>query len=305
MKKVIIIGNSAAGFAAAKALRESSCDFEITVISKSNYPCYKKDLLIDYFAGSAKDNDIFLASDKFYQDNSIKLIKGMEVVRIDGRRQGVVLKDKNKISYDFLIIASGEKVRLPDIPGKTKEGVVTLNSLEDIKIITDKLLIATTVCVVGSGDLSMRLARALADKSKEVKVIGNNNNVEPLQDKIELINNAEVQEIIGESKEVQALKLNSGKAIGTDLVLFVGNYTPESDFLKDVGFQLENGYIITDENFCCLGKTNIFACGSIARKVGAVVSQKNWDEAANEGVLAGQNIINILKEQESSVCQKF
>jgi len=297
MKKIVIIGNSAAGFAAAKTLAQNKTDFEVTIISKNKYPCYRKDLLVDYFGGSLQEGELFLAADDFYRDNAINLIKEAEVVRIDTKRQNVVLKDKNKIAYDFLVIASGEKVKLPDIPGKTKEGIFAVDSLDSIKEINNKLLIVNTACVVGDNDITLRLAKILADKTKEVKIIGKINFLEQLQEKIELIDNALVQEIIGESKEVQALKLDSGKAIGTDLILFVGNRAPESDFLKDTDFQLENGYIVVDDNLS-LGRGNIFACGSVAKKTGVAAVQKSWDEAGNEGVLVEQNIINNLKEQE-------
>jgi len=305
MKKIVIIGNSAAGFTTAKTLAQKNHDLEITVISKNGYPFYHKGLLIDYLAGKTKENDIFLAEEKFYQDNSIKLIKSAEVIRIDEKRQNVVLKDRTKINYDFLVIASGQKTKLPDIPGKAKEGVITLNSLDDAKEAKDKLLIAGTICVVGHGDLAFHLANVLADKSKEVKIIGNVNIAGELHEKIELIDNAAVKEIIGESKEVQALKLDSGKAIGTDLILFVGNYIPESDFLKDADFQLDSGYILVDDYNLSLGKTNIFACGSIASKSGEIKALKNWETAANEGSRVAQNIISTLKnEQESFACQK-
>ncbi len=303
MKKIVIIGNSAAGFAAAKTLAENKGDFEITVISRSNYSCYKKGLLIDYLGGKIQEKELFLAPDKYYQDNSIKLLKNSEAVRIDVRRQNVVLKDKSRISYDFLIIASGERIKLPDIPGKAKEGVVTANSLEDVNKIKDLLLIASTICVIGQGDLSLRLGQVLADKSKEVKIIGAANSPEALNEKIELINDAVVREVIGESKEAQALKLNSGKAIGTNLIIFFGNPIAESDFLKDLDFQLENGYIVVDDNLFT-GKENIFACGSVAKKAAMPPMRKSWDEAVNEGVLVAQNIIHILKEQENLACQK-
>lgn len=302
MQKIIIIGNSAAGFSAAKLLSQQNQKFEVTVISKEEHPCYRKDMLIDYFKGAVSDDDIFIANDKFYQDKKIVFLKNSEVIRVDTKRQTVALKDKAKIDYDFLIIASGEKVKIPDIPGKSKSGVVPVYTLDSIKEVKEKLILANNVSIIGENNFAIKLTKALLDNGKEVKLIGQVTLLDYTHGSLEIIRNVSAGELIGESREVQALKLDNGKAIGADLILFVDNYIADTDFLKDSNLIFQNGYIIVDSNMRT-NINNIFACGSVARKKEALRLQKDQKLAASEGIIAAQNIMNLTKEGEIA-CQK-
>ncbi|MDD5155252.1 MAG: FAD-dependent oxidoreductase [Candidatus Omnitrophica bacterium] len=291
MPKIIIIGNSAAGFSACQALVNSSSGHEITVISEEEYPAYNRSLLVDYLSGSIPESGLFLADAEFYRKNNVNFLAGQQVYRIDTRKRKVGLKDNSRLDYDHLIIASGRKIEVPDIPGKSKDGVAAFYSLKDTKEIMEKLMVAHTVSVIGNTQASLKLAEVIAAKSKEVKVVSQSalDSAAP-NEKIELINGLEPGEFIGEG-ELQALKLTSGKVIGISLAVFTDNYMPSSSFLKDTEIQTENGYIIVDDKMRT-NMDNIFACGAVAARSGVLAGAKSWDEAAAEGILAAQNLLN-------------
>ena len=136
MARVVIIGNSAAGFSASQVLAEHRAGIEITVISQEGCPAYKKNLLPQYVASAINENELFLSDEGSYKQQGIDLLKGIKVARIDTKRQAVVLKDNAKITYDWLIIASGCRIEIPDIPGRTKEGVYALDNLDDCLLYT-------------------------------------------------------------------------------------------------------------------------------------------------------------------------
>ncbi len=279
MAKIVIIGNSAAGFSACQALINNSKTNEITVISREEYPAYKKNLLIEYLEGSQKEQDLFLCGEDFYEKNSINLQKNSEVIRIDTKKQSIVLKDKARIDYDYLIIASGQSVDIADIPGKNKDGVFAVSGLSDMKKIKDKLVLSNTICVIGEEARCSRLAQAITAKDKEVKVISKESGLMP-------------KELIGEG-QLQALKLSNGKVFGTSLVLFTGDYIASTDFLKDTDIKTLNGYILTDE-FMRTNLENVFACGSVAGNETAVGKEKLWADACREGILAAGNLIKLI-----------
>jgi nitrite reductase (NADH) large subunit len=301
MAKIVIIGNSAAGFSACQALRADPASREITVISNEGYPSYNRTALADYFSGNLKERELFLCPESFYQDNGIAFIAGTEVSRLDTKKQRLVLKNNNKVNYDYLIIASGSKPELPDVPGKGKEGVLAFYYLKDIQRIKDRLMISQVACIIGRGQLCVKLAEAIASKGKEVKIISRHTFDFAATEKIELIAGAQVSEFIGEG-ELQAVKLDNGKVIGASLAVFAGDNVPSADFLKETDIKVSAGYVLVDDQMRT-HLENVFACGSVCTKPALQTTpDKTWDQACAEGALAAQSVLKLI-EKGRLTCQ--
>ena len=295
MPKVVIIGNSAAGFNACDTLVKSSAQNEITIISEEAVPAYRRDLLLDYLSGNTKESALFLCNEDFYKNNNINFLNNSEAVRLDTKKQRVILKDNRKIDYDYLLIASGRKVKMPDVPGIKKEGVFSVYNLEDTRQIMQRLIIAPTVCIVGSDGLALRLAEIISAKDREVKIISKEGCASFSQtEKMELIDNTGPTELIGEA-EVKAVKLGNGKIIGASLVLFTGNYIPSVDFLGESEINVSNGYIAVDDSLRT-NLENVFAAGSVCCNVNIQAKDKTWEESAREGVFVAENIVKSTQK---------
>lgn len=303
MAKIVIIGNSSAGFSCCDTLLKNSASCEITVISQEEYPAYKKNLLIDYLEGSIKEEELFLCENYFYEKNKIDFLKGAKVIRIDTKKRAVGLKDNRKINFDYLVIASGQKVNIPDIPGKGKDGVFAVYDLEGIKKIKERLMIAHTLAIIGEAKLALKLGEVIAKRDKEIKIISSSRPESFMpNEKIEWIDNFGLAEFIGEGAELKAMKLNNGKAVGISLALFIGNYLPSTEFLKETEIKTHQDYILADDAMAT-NMENIFACGSVCKNANFLEIEKTWDEAAGEGALAAQNIIKLL-ERGKELCQQ-
>lgn len=293
MAKIIIIGNSPSGFNVCRELVKDQAGHEITVISRESAPAYKRDLLFEYFAGKLAEKELFLCNDDFYKKNKINLLKDKEVSRVDTKKQKVILKDNLKFDYDFLIIASGEEVSLPDVPGKNKEGVFCFYSLKSVKKIKQLVGLSSVVGVIGEPLACQKITEILLAKGKEVKIIS-----KPRPEAFFDVEHAEwiarfdLAEIIGEGDELKALKLSNGKALGVDLLIVVGNYIPYSDFLKNSGIEMDRGYVIVDSSMRT-NIENIFSCGRVCKQ--GVVRDQNS---------AAQAIVSAINNKELS-CQKF
>lgn len=305
MKKVIIIGNSVSAFSACQAFI-NSIDFpqySITVISEEKYLPYRRDLLVDYLCGTVHEKDLFLCPQDFYSSKGIVLEQEREVTRVDLKRNRVILKSNDKIEYDYLIISSGSKPVINDIPGKHKDGVFVFYSLDDAKNILQKMDIASCVNIVGDPDLSLRLAGFFLSKGKEVKIISRHKpDTFALREKLEWIDLLDPAELIGEGSELKALKLDNGKIIAASLVIFNSNYKPSVNFLKDCDIKLENGYILVNENMHT-NIENVLACGSVCRRSNSY-QEKSFEQCSQEGVLATESVINLSRRGES-ICQKY
>jgi len=303
MSKIIIIGNSAAGFSCCDTLLRNPGDNEMTVISEESFVAYNRNLLLGYLANSIQEQDLFLCPGDYYEKNKLKFFNNARVALLETKKQRLTLKDNAKINYDYLVIASGSKPNLPDIPGNSKEGVLVFYALEDIKEIKERLAITETVGIIGEPMICAELAGSPAFKDKEVKIISKTKPASFLAaGKQEWIEGFEVSEIIGEGAQMQAIKLSNGKVIGASLVIFAGAQLPASDFLKGSDIKTEEGYIIVNEEMAT-NFENVLACGSVSKKSKSCLATKTWDDAVGEGILAAHSLIKI-RERGNNLCQQ-
>ncbi|RKY32955.1 MAG: CO dehydrogenase/CO-methylating acetyl-CoA synthase complex subunit beta [Candidatus Omnitrophota bacterium] len=303
MAKIVIVGNSAAGFSCTETLVRHSPDHEITVISQEPGLPYKRDLLIDYLDSKVKEEELFFCSRDFYEKNKVKLINDSKVVRVDTRKKQVVLKNNNKIGYDYLVVSTGARARIPDIPGKGKDGVYSLYTLEDAQKFKQQLILADTLCLVGEAELCSRFLGASSVKDKHTKIISSPKPESfSAGENVEWLDNLEITEIIGEGAQLKAFKLNNGKVIATPLILFIGNYFAATDFLKESGIVTDQGYICTDEAMRT-NIENIFACGSVSKIKNQLIKCKSRGDAANEGAKAASTIVSLLERSNNAMSE--
>ena len=283
MKKIVIIGNSAAGIAAAEAIREKDKESSVAMVTSEPFLAYERPKILNLLAGKLKERDLFYRSADFYKNNAIDLRLEHEVKEVNLNRKKVVFKDQDPLEFDQLVIATGQGVVLPSLKGIHKEGVVALSGLADVKGVIEQLPVAHTVVVVGSGAIAVEVARIIAEKKMDVKFFGNPTG--PVEG-VDVMSAETITELIGES-EVRAVRLANNKVIGASLVIFTEPRQPRMDFLADSQIRVNQG-IIVDQGM----RTSmpfVFACGDVAEIEGREKS-KNWSQAVEDGRIAGGNL---------------
>jgi len=244
-------------------------------------------------SGSLKEEGLFLTSDTFYQEKNILFSRSKKISAVNPYKKTVYSKDKGTIEYDLLVVASGRRIAAPDISGIKKPGVVTLQYLDDFKLLTGRLIM-DTVCLVGDGTIALKCAEAIAAKyNVEVKLISNKLSDTINHARIEIINDR-IAEIIGEGG-VQAVKLQEGKVIAASLVLLMQEGRDNIDFLKGTSLESRDGFILVDQS----GRTNlegIFACGSVCVLRDHPVQAKGWDEVIGESSVLAETLAKTVKE---------
>ncbi len=297
MKRIVIIGASITGHTIATQIRERDCNVSITLVTDEPYPVYDRRRLFDFFSGSVKETELFFAADEAYLRQSITLMKGKKVSAINTQRKVIYFKEKGTLGYDLLVIASGSRPVIPDIPGNKKPGVFTLYGLDDVKSLSN-MVIAESVCIVGANEPALRLAPIAAHKYKTgVKIISSAPvNQLPVCEGCDSIV-GEVTEIIGEGR-VQAVKLGNGKAIGVSAVIFMGQERCAADFLQNSPFTVMSGYCMVD-NFFRTNIEGVFAAGSAARHKDGNAVSKTWDECVFEAGLVVDALMDHSALRES------
>lgn len=298
MAKVVIVGASIAGQTTATKLREQDKDCSITLLTEEKYLPYDRRRLVDFLSGTIKEESLFLTNRDFYQENNINFVQEKKVIAVNTQKKFVLFKDKGNIEYDFLVIASGRRPLLPEIPGARKNGVFALYSLDDYKELANRI-ISDPVCLIGSDEITLAVANAIATKYKvEVKLIsGKAIDSSLLSPEVEVIN-APLKEIIGEG-EVQAVKIADGKAIGVSMAVFRDEFKSNIEFLKNSNIEISEDAILVDTGMQA-NTERIFACGSVARIRYEPPKLKTWDDVIGENNLL---VTGLTKQMKGEICQ--
>ncbi len=285
MKRIVIIGNSAAGVAAAEAVRESDKESPITIVSDEPFMAYERHKILDLLEGKIKERDLFYRDQDFYKNNGINLLLGREVVELNLNKKKAIFKDREFVEFDELLIASGAKVCLPKLPGIQKEGVVALNGLSELKYIIDNLPIAHTVIIVDTGQVAKELARIIAAKKIDVKYLGALPG--PIEG-VEVILDNPILEVLGDS-DARAVRLSTQKVIGASLIIFPRTDHANIDLAKDTEIRINTG-ILVDEAM----RTNVpfvLAAGDVCEYQDENKQKVcGWASAQAEGKIAGMTL---------------
>ncbi len=299
--KFLIIGNGAAGYYAADAIRKRNNQCEIEIISDEAFLTYYRLSISDGISETLKDDSFYLSPKEWYTNNNISLTLGVKVQSLNPEEKYVLLDDGTTVSYDKLILANGSKNFMIPVEGVDKEGVFTLRNLEDLKAIKNKMNTAKKVVIVGGGLLGLEAAYEISRAGLNVSVVEFSDSllVRQLDSEGSLIlktavENQDITVILGDSVEViqgenfvTSVKLKSGKTLDADLVLFSTGIAPNKDIANNTNMITNKGILI-NENM----ETNIkdvYACGDIAEFKGRVYG--NWPAAIEMGKVAGMNAV--------------
>lgn len=309
----VIIGNGAAGFYAAKAIKERNESAIIKLISNESVHSYVRTQLSDLITEDI-DESFYLARANWYKENNIIEILGSNVDTIDRENKIVKLDNKQGVRYDKLILANGSynfvpptKVKLNDSEVEinswtynTIKGIHTIKKLCDVNKLKEELPNAKDVVIIGGGLLGLEAAWEVQKRGINVNVIELAERMLPRQldsdgSKLfeNLVNQTPVKVLLGEAVEfinadengVKSVNLKSGKVINADAIIFSVGVRSNIFLAQPAGIRCERGVVVNDHMETNIH--NIYACGDIAEYDG--VYYGNWPAAIEMGKVAGAN----------------
>ncbi|MFH1578336.1 MAG: FAD-dependent oxidoreductase [Candidatus Omnitrophota bacterium] len=318
MKNFLIIGNSAAGISAAEAIRKKDKHSKITLISDEDYSSYCRCLISYFLAGDISEEKLVYRPEAFYKDNNLDLIINKKVIKVEPKKNRVVLEDKTPIGYDALLIATGASSKLPpDLKGVKKRGVFGFRTIKEAKEISALAPVSSSSCILGGGLIGLKAAYGLWKRKQELKVIVKSKYIlSQMIDQaaadlfmkrfneagIEVITGRDIVEVLGNG-DLKAVKLDSGKVLACSILVIGKGVRPNIDLIKDTQIKTDKG-ILVDE-YMKTDIPNIFAAGDVIQ--GFDLAYKNsavnalWPNAIEQGRIAGLNMVKQEVEYKGSM----
>ena len=279
--KILIIGGVAGGATAAARLRRLSEENEIIIFEKGEHVSFANCGLPYHIGGVIEDRSKLL----LHTPTSLKTRFNLdvrvfnEVVKINKEDKTVevrntITKQAYSESYDKLLLSPGAEPFRPGIPGIDSDKIMTLRNVADMDRIIANTKDLKNIAVVGGGFIGLEVAENLVEKGLNVSVIELGNQVmapvdyefakmvqhHALAKNLNILINTGVEAFEDKGSEIE-LKLNTGKTILADAVVFAIGVKPENALAKAAGLELGVTGGITVNEFMQTSDANIYAVG--------------------------------------------
>src|SRR5690625_4611539 len=303
-KKLVIVGGGHAGGRAAIALREAGYSGEITMLGNEECPPYERPgLSKGFLQGDESEDDLYLQSATWYDENQITRRTGVTITDIDPQARSITFHtgtsdatqlghntgqlghtigsddvQSEQIEYETLILATGSDPRPLELAGAAAHNVCYLRSVEDSKRLKSELAAAKRVTIIGAGWIGLEVAAAARKANCDVAII--NRDREPLlgplgetlakmfaelhrEHGVILRNDTEVTRLIGTDERIAAIETDAGDQIATDLIVAGIGALPRLDLARSAGLEIKDGGVLVDAQLRT-SQPDIYAVGDIA-----------------------------------------
>lgn len=180
--KVVIIGSAKSGLMQVQKLQ--SCGMipeekEIVICEKTCLASFGQSFLRECCAKSQEEIATAYGNQETLlkgERASLRLLTAARLVDPVNRVVTVQKRESDtpeQLPYDLLILATGRTGSIPDVPGSTLQGVMTLENLEDLLFLKEftKSRFIRNIVVHGEDDTAQALATALRARGKDVTVL--------------------------------------------------------------------------------------------------------------------------------------
>ncbi|MHA1303067.1 MAG: FAD-dependent oxidoreductase [Candidatus Heimdallarchaeaceae archaeon] len=285
-KKVVIIGGVAGGASTAARYRRLDEFAEITILERGPYVSFAN-CGLPYYVGKVitEHESLVLMTPQSFKDKfniDVRILN--EAIAIDRENKKVKVKDHKEgkeyeLEYDYLVLSPGAEPIKPPFEGLDKVPVFTLRNIPDMEKIYEFIEKnnPTTAAVIGGGYIGLEMAENLSHRGIRVKIIELLDQVLPTLDRemAQFVHNELVLNRlklvlgdgvagfdIGEDGEGKYVVITqSGRKIGTDLIILSIGVRPDTHLAKECGLEVnERGYIVVNERMQT-SDPNIYAVG--------------------------------------------
>ena len=259
---VVIIGAGHAGFQLASSLRQSGFSEPIALLNDEGHLPYQRPPLSKaYLKGTGGPDSLMFRPDKFYQDQKIDLIAD-RAVAIDRAAHKVTLASGRSLDYGHLVLATGARNRLLDIPNANLDSVRYLRTLDESQSLRDHIAAGQRVVVIGAGFIGLEFAATARAKGLEVDVIELGTRVmaravtaeisEFFQARhkaagIRIHLGVQVTSIESDGVKVTGVCLSDGRHMPADLIVVGVGVLPNVELAAEAGLKVAAGIVVDEQ----------------------------------------------------------
>lgn len=298
VKRVVVVGASAAGLSAAETLRREGFDGTLTLIGgEIDFPYDRPPLSKQILAGQWEAERLALRTREQLADLRLDLRLGVRADGLDRGERVVRLEDGDIVGFDGLVVATG--VRPRRLAGR---GAHTVRNLPDAIALRKRLMPGVRLAVVGAGFLGAECAAVARGLGCEVVLL------EPAPVPLAHAVGEEVGRVLSQAHTEHGVDLRTGVTVeavtdggvlladGTlvaaDEVLVAVGSQPNTEWLGGSGLAVSDGLVCDEFSRAAPG---IYGAGDVARwhnpLFGVDMRIEHRTNAAEQGMAAARNLL--------------
>jgi 3-phenylpropionate/trans-cinnamate dioxygenase ferredoxin reductase subunit len=277
---VLIVGAGHAGFQVAASLRQHGYADRICLINdEAHLPYQRPPLSKAYLKGEGRPDSLMFRPDKFYRDQNVELV-GDRAAFIDRAARRLLLTSGSFLDYGHLVLATGARNRLIDLPNANLADVRYLRILDESEALRLRIGTAKHVVVIGAGFIGLEFAATARIKGLEVDVVELAPRVMARAVTAEISDYFQVRHtaagirihlgvqataIESDGDQVAGVSLSDGRHIPADLVVVGVGVLPNVELAAEAGLPVASGIIVNeqllteDPNISAIGDCALFA----------------------------------------------
>lgn len=309
--KVVIIGASFAGVAAALEVRNKHFDAEIILLEKKSALGYIPNGLHLYWEKRIDNlESAYFITKVELENQNIHCNLRSSVEKIDTVKKEVhYLSDEQEgtITYDKLIIATGSSQLSQKISGSDGEHVLKYKGRYEAEAAIEKVEASESVTIIGGGQVGVEAADLLNKQQKQVTLIESmdyvlfkyfdKDMIQPLQEKMLADGiNLRLQQTVSSIEETdhQQVRIQLKKeTVKSDAVVLGVNVRPDLHFL-DEHVQLHMDQTIAVDRYMRTSAEDVFAVGDCIQLNFGEESEMVYiplvNNAVRSGIVAAANL---------------
>jgi NAD(P)H-nitrite reductase large subunit len=217
------------------------------------------------------------------------------------------LQGGQQLGYDRLLIATGARAVKVKLPGVELQGVVTLESLAETRIILKLARKAHQAVVVGGGITALELVEGLRYRGVQVDYLLRgerywSNVLDETESRIveqrlkeegvRIHYHSELAEILGKDGRVVGVHTNDGRHVKCDMVGLAIGVAPRKELGEAAGLKVDKGILVDETMRTSIA--DIYAAGDVAQVydpgIGRAIVDSLWEPARAQGRTAGMNM---------------
>lgn len=320
--KVVIIGASFAGVAAALEVRKKHSDAEIMLLEKQSTLGYIPNGLHLYWENKIDDLEsaYFITKEqlgkqgiRYCLEASVEKIHTVHKT-VDYLRHG----QEVTIAYDKLIIATGSSQLSQKISGSSGESVLKYKRHHEAQAALAKMEAGQSVTIIGAGQVGVEAADLLSQQKKKVTLIESmdyvlfkyfdRDMIQPLQQKmveqgIDLRLNQTVSSITTDADKQVTVRFGN-EAVTSDSAILGVNVRPDLHFL-DEHIQLHMDQTIAVDRYMRTSVEDVFAVGDCIQLTFGEDDDTVYiplvNNAVRTGIVAAANLIQPERSFKGSL----
>lgn len=312
---LVIIGGVAAGTKAAARARGVDRELKITLFQDEAEVSYTACGQPYHLSGVVPTREaLIIRRAEDFQADGIDIQLRHRVTALDTANRQVTVQGLDSgqlqsVAYDRLIIATGARAVLPDIPGTDLDGVLTLRSMAELDRFRAALgrLQPKTAVIVGGGYIALEVAESLHTLGISVTLLVRKQQVfsrldaemaSRIQDHllakgVQIVGGEALAAIIGKDGRVVVASTASGRELPTDLLVLALGATPNVELARQAGIKLGATGAIAVDTRMQTSAAGVFSAGDCVECLHRVSGTPVWnplgDIANLQGRVAGEN----------------